>query len=157
MSNNPQKPQIILYSRHEIKVENGKTYCFITDMANIEHKISNKRQLLWDLFTTAKPAEPFMLIYETYNNIDYVADAKSLVNDLLKLAIQDLGMKMADVATEDRNRSIALSYATNLCVGQIIPSHEIYDWATKNYRFIKGARSVDPNNVEPILKEREES
>jgi len=81
-----------------------------------------------------------LLLYETYNNIQYIAGAKPITDDLLKVAIQDLGLKMADAQTEERNRSTALSYAKDLAVAKIIDLDKLLTQAETNYQFIKGIK-----------------
>ncbi len=138
MANNPQTPTIILFAKKEIKTVDGRLYCVITDKAGQEHKINDKRQELWGIFNAAIDAEPFLLVYESYNKIQYVADAKPITEDLLKVAIRNLGIKLADMQTEERNRSTALSYAKDMLVGGNIELATLYEQATKNYQFIKG-------------------
>lgn len=138
MPNNPQKPRIILYHSQEIQNKAGKQYCVITDKAGEKHSISEKRQELWSVFKNARDTEPFMLLYETYNNVQYVAGAKPITDDLLKLAIQDLGLKLADAQTEERNRSTALSYAKDMVVANVIKLDQLIEQAKKHYSFIKG-------------------
>jgi len=140
MNNNPQTPRIILYQSHQTQVKSGKQYCIITDKAGNQHSISEKRQELWQVFKNARDAEPFLLLYETYNNIQYIAGAKPITDDLLKVAIQDLGLKMADAQTEERNRSTALSYAKDLAVAKIIDLDKLLTQAETNYQFIKGIK-----------------
>lgn len=141
---NPQTPTIILYHKSEITVQNNRQYLVITDKAGIEHKISEKRQSLWGVFKEARDAEPFILIYETYNNVQYVADAKPITDELLKLAVQDLGLKVSNQQTEERNRSQAIAYAKDLsCANRIDHIDHMFDMATKIYRFIKGLPSEE--------------
>ncbi len=138
--NNPQTPKVILYSSKEIKVESNKQYLIVTDKVGEQHKISEKRQQLWGLFNEAREAEPFLLLYETYQNIQYIADVKVVADELLKRAVQDMGLKMADAQTEERNRSTSLSYAKDLVASGTIGISLLYEQAQKNYEFIKGIK-----------------
>jgi len=140
MQNNPQVPRIILYQSHKIELKSGKQYFVITDKAGTPHSISEKRQELWPVFKNARDAEPFLLLYETYNGVQYIAGAKPITDDLLKQAIQDMGLKMADAQTEERNRSTALSYAKDLAVAKIINLPQLLTQAETNYQFIKGVK-----------------
>lgn len=138
MQKNPQTPKIILFASKDITIQSGKQYLDITDKGGEHHKISEKRQQLWGIFDTATDSEPFLLIYETYNNVQYVADAKPVTDDLLKIAIRNLGLKLADVQTEERIRSQSVAYAKDLdCAGRINHT-ELFDEAQKIYEFIKG-------------------
>ena len=138
MQKNPQTPKIILFVGKDIKIQSGRQYLVITDKGGDQHKIADKRQELWGIFNTAVDCEPFLLIYETYNNVQYVADAKPITDDLLKIAIRNLGLKLADAQTEERIRSQSVAYAKDLdCAGRI--NHpELFTEAQKIYGFIKG-------------------
>ena len=146
--NKPQKSAIILFHSKDIGVKSGKQYLTVKDKAGIEHSISEKRQTLWGLFDQAENGEPFLLIYDTYNNIQYISDVRPIKDDLLKLAITDMGLKMADAQTEERNRSTALSYAKDLVIGGVVDIKDIYDRADRNYRFIKGLKDNEENAPE---------
>ena len=141
MANNPKNPVIILFGSKEMVVQNpGGQYLVITDKGGQKHKISEKRQALWALFNNARDAEPFMLVYETYNNIQYVADARPITDELLKRAVQDIGLKLADAQSEEKNRSTALSYAKDMVVSGAVKLDDLYTRAKANYDFIKGAQ-----------------
>lgn len=136
---NPRIPKIILYQSHDIIIQRNRQYCAVTDKGGIVHKISDKRQPLWELFTNAREAEPFLIIYETYNNIEYVADAQPITDELLKVAIRDTALKLADRQTEERVRSQAIAYAKDLCCANRLDKPEnMFDMATQIYNFIKG-------------------
>lgn len=138
MQQNPQTPRIILFHSKEVKVQANKQYLVITDKGGEQHKISEKRQPLWGIFNEARDAEPFMLVYEIYNNQQYVANAQPITEGLLKVAIQDMGIRLSNQQTEERNRSTSLSYAKDLVVGDKAEIADIYDRAQWNYEFIKG-------------------
>ena len=141
MQTNPQNPIIICYASKELVVQDkGGQYLVITDKGGQKHKISEKRQALWALFNNARDAEPFMLVYETYNNIQYVADARPITDELLKRAVQDIGLKLADAQSEEKNRSTALSYAKDMVVSGAVKLDDLYTRAKANYDFIKGAQ-----------------
>jgi len=138
MQKNPQTPKIILFASKDIKIQASKQYLVITDKGGEQHKIAGKRQHLWDIFNTAVDCEPFLLIYETYNNVQYVADAKPITDDLLKIAIKNLGLKLADAQVEERIRSQSVAYAKDLDCANRIDHSELFDEAQKIYGFIKG-------------------
>lgn len=139
---NQQTPRIILYQSHDIIIQNNRQYCVVTDKGGATHKISDKRQPLWGLFINARDAEPFLIIYETYNNVEYVAAAQPITDELLKLAIQDTALKLADRQTEERIRSQSIAYAKDLvCAGRVDTPDSMFDMATKIYNFIKGVES----------------
>jgi hypothetical protein len=141
MPNNPQNPIIICYASKEMSVDHDKQYLVITDKGGQKHKISEKRQALWALFNNARDAEPFMLVYETYNNIQYVADARPITDELLSIAVQSMGLKLADVQTEEKNRSTALSYAKDMVVSGAVKLEDLYSRARANYDFIKNVEA----------------
>ena len=145
MKPNPQTPIIILYDKSEIQVSSGKQFLVVFDKGGQEHKISEKRQHLWAVFNNALNSEPFVIVYETYNNIQYVADAKAITEDLLKLAVRDMGFKLHNAQNEERNLSTSLSYAKDMLVGDKIFLKDLFTQARKNYEFIKGieARQSD--------------
>lgn len=141
--NNPQKPKIILFASCETTVQSGgKQYLVVTDRSGEQHKISEKRQQLWEQFQKATKDMGFVIVYETYNNIEFVADAYSLASKLddanLRRAVTELVINLGDQQTEERNRSTALSYSKDiLCAGKI-EKCELYPTAFENYKFIKG-------------------
>jgi len=141
MQKNPQTPKIILFASKDIKIQANRQYLVITDKGGEQHKISDKRQELWGIFNTALDSEPFLLIYETYNNVQYVADAKPITDDLLKIAIRGLGLKLADAQTEERIRSQAIAYAKDLDCANRIEHTELFPEAQKIYEFIKGIKT----------------
>lgn len=138
MKPNPQTPIIILFDKSEIQVSSGKQFLVVFDKGGQEHKISEKRQNLWAVFNNARDSEPFPIVYETYNNIQYVADAKPITDDLLKLAIRDMGFKLHNAQNEERNLSTSLSYAKDMLVGNKIELDDLFSQAKRNYEFIKG-------------------
>jgi hypothetical protein len=140
---NPQTPKIILFSSKDIVVQSGKQYLDITDKANEHHKISAKRQELWGLFTNARDSEPFMLVYETYNNVQYVADAKPITEDLLKIAIQDMGLKLADIQSIERVRSQSIAYAKDLDCANRIDHKDLFTEAQMIYEFIRDIKKSE--------------
>ena len=138
MIKNPRIPKIILFHSKDMKVRGNKSYLVVTDKGGEEHKISDKRQELWGLFNTARDCEPFLLVYETFKDVSYVVDAKPITDEILKVAVRDMGLKLAEGQTEERNRSTALSYAKDMAVAKLIDISELFTQAQKNYRFIKG-------------------
>lgn len=141
MKQNPQEPVIILFASKETIVQNNTQYLVIIDKGGEKHKISEKRQPLWALFQAPRDGEPFMLVYETYQKARYVADARPITDDLLKLAVQKTVLKLNDQQTEERNRSQSIAYAKDLCCANqpILAIDDMFDMATKIYNFIKGA------------------
>lgn len=141
---NPQTPRIILVDRTEVHADGRGSFLRIYDLAGIQHRIAEKRHTLWPLFQNARRGEPILTIFETYMNTEYIADAKPITDELLKSAVATLGERVADAQANERNRSTALSYAKDMLVGDKICRGDLYDWATKNYNFIKG-ESVEHN------------
>jgi hypothetical protein len=138
---NPKEPVIICFADKKTSVENTRQYLAITDKGGMVHKISDKRKELWTIFDNARDAEPFMLIYEVYQNIRYVADAKPITEDLLKVGIRNVVMKLYDAQTEERNRSQAISYAKDLRnAGMVADNDKMFDMADSIYKFIKGGK-----------------
>lgn len=76
----------------------------------------------------------------SYRGNDYIVSAEPIAEGILKNAIQNLGERIADQQTEDRNRSTSLSYAKDMVVAGTIPLNQLYDRATENYKFIKGMK-----------------
>jgi len=144
MKPNPQTPIIILYDKSEIQVSSGKQFLAIFDKGGQEHKISEKRQHLWATFNNARDSEPFVIVYGTFNNVPYVADAKAITDDILKLAIRDMGFKLYNAQNEERNLSTSLSYAKDMLVGGKIEFKDLFAQARKNYEFIKGIEARQP-------------
>ena len=112
----------------------------VFDKAGQTHRIGEKRQALWEVFKAANPSEPILLVMETYNKIEYVADARSIKDDLLKMAVKKMGEKLADAQAEERNRSQALAYAKDMFCAKVITQEELYKVAADNYQFIKGEK-----------------
>lgn len=83
-------------------------------------------------------AEPILAIFETYQNIEYIANARRVADELLKGAITALGEKATDKNSKERNRSTALSYAKDLVVADKITLKKMINQAQKNYDFITG-------------------
>lgn len=141
MKQNPQQPEVICYASKEIIIQNNTQYLVITDKGGGKHKISEKRQPLWGLFNNARDGEPFLLIYETYNKVQYVADARPITDELLKRGVQDMALKLHDQQTEERNRSQAIAYAKDLCCADMVEvGTDMFKLADEIYRFIKGVR-----------------
>lgn len=140
MNKNVQNPRIVFFDRTEKTIQAGKQYLVVHDKDGAQHKISEKRQSLWSLFDNAFDFEAYLFIYETYNNIEYVADVQKVVDALMQRAVRDIGVKLADKATEERNRSTALSYSKDLVVAGIIPIEGLFNAATRNWEFIKGVQ-----------------
>ena len=91
------------------------------------------------MFINAHDAEPFLLIYETYMNAEYVADARPITDDLLKIAVRDIGFKLADRQTEERIKSQAVAYSKDLfCAGKVSDKTEMFETAKEIAAFIKG-------------------
>jgi len=73
-----------------------------------------------------------------------VADAKAITDDILKLAIRDMGFKLYNAQNEERNLSTSLSYAKDMLVGGKIEFKDLFAQARKNYEFIKGIEARQP-------------
>jgi len=106
-------------------------------MAGNTFRIAEKRSQLWDVFRNAQKAEPILVTFETYMKVEYISDAKSIVDDILKQAVSNLGLKIVDKQNEERNRSTSLSYSKDmLCAGKI-EKEKLFEQAQDNYNFIK--------------------
>lgn len=140
MKQNPQTPKIILADRWEMDADGRGTYLKVYALGGETYRIPEKRAQLWEIFKSARYAEPILTIFETYMNIEYIADARPITDEILKRAITHLGEKIADAQAEDRNRSVSLSYSVNLVVGKVIELADLYKYAEKNYQFIKGQK-----------------
>lgn len=151
---NPQDPVIICFASKEVKVENGTQYLIVTDKGGQKHKISEKRQPLWALFNNPHDGEPFLLVYETYKQAHYVADARPITDELLKRAVENVTIKLHDAQTEERNRSQAIAYAKDLyCAYRLTDLKKMFDTADQIYRFIKGVKYDDnPSQETPPTK-----
>jgi len=136
MNNNPQTPKLILYDRHEIIVENNKQYMVVYDKTGETHKINEKRQALWRPFINASNNQAFLLIYETYNNTQYVAGVKTIADELLQKGLQDIVSKSTNPQSQERNRSTSLSYSKDMLIADKIDMSDLFTQAEKNYRFI---------------------
>lgn len=135
---NPKTPQIILIDKVEVTADGRGSFLKVTDLAGNTHRIAEKRHTLWPIYQNAHRGEPVLTIYETYNHIDYIADAKPITDELLKRAVVSLGEKVVDKQNDERNRSTSLSYSKDMVVANKIDQGALYEWAEKNYRFIKG-------------------
>ena len=135
---NPQKGKIILVDRTEVSSDGHGSYLKIFDMGGETYRIADKRSNLWGMFKDARKAEPILAIFETYQNVEYIASAKRITHDLLKDAITTLGEKATDKNSRERNRSTALSYAKDLVVGDKLTLKKMLPQAQENYEFIIG-------------------
>lgn len=133
---NPQKGKIILVDHTEVDSNGRGSYLKIYDMGGEIYRIAEKRSNLWDMFKNTRKAEPILTIFETYNNVEYIANARRITDDILRGAITTLGERATDRATNERNRSTSLSYAKDLVIGDKIPLEDMLEQAQKNYMFI---------------------
>ena len=135
---NPKRHDIILVDRTEVDADGRGSFLKVYDMAGITYRIAEKRSTLWDVFRNAQKAEPVLVTFETYMKTEYISDAKSIVDDILKQAVSTLGLKVVDKQNEERNRSTSLSYSKDmLCAGKI-EIGKLFEQAQDNYQFIKG-------------------
>ena len=141
--NNPQRLKVILFKKKETTVTAGKEYLVITDHEGITHKISEKRRKLWELFDNAQINDVFVLAYESYNNIDYIADVQTIKDAMANRVVQEMALKLGDQQNEERNRSTALSYAKDMLCANIISLDFLYSTAYENYYFIKTGKWGD--------------
>jgi hypothetical protein len=133
----PQEGNIILIDHADVTADGHGSYLKVYAVGGETYRIAEKRNNLWAIFQNARKYEPALLILETYKNIQYVADAKAITDDILKQGIQKLGEKVADQANEERSRSTALSYSKDLCCADKIGLTDLYQVAENNYQFIK--------------------
>lgn len=135
---NPQRHDIILVDKTEVGADGRGSFLKVYDMAGNNFRIAEKRSALWDVFKNAQKAELVLVTFETYMKTEYISDAKAIVDDILKLAVSNLGLKVVDKQNEERNRSTSLSYAKDmLCAGKI-EKDNLFEQAQDNYQFIKG-------------------
>lgn len=141
---NPQIGKIILVDRTEVDADGRGSFLKVYDMAGLTHRIAEKRHALWPIFQNARKAEPILALYETYNNVEYIAGARQITDEILKSAVQILGERVADSQVQQKNRSTALSYAKDLVVADKESIADLYHRAEYNHRFITG-ESVEEN------------
>ena len=147
MKANQKYSKIILADRTEVDADNRGSFLKIYALGGETYKISERRSNLWDYFRNARRGEPIVTIFETYNNVEYISDARPITDEILRQAVTNLGAKIADAQTEERNRSTSLSYAKDLAVGKVIDLKDLYRIAEKNYLFIKGQQvSLEEGN-----------
>lgn len=142
---NKQIPVIVLYASHERGVvEHNTQYLVVHDADGTIHKISEKRQDLWELFNGATTNHAYIFVYEEFTPNDsktpirYVADVRDIVDPINQIAVSNMALKLADRAGDERNRSTALSYAKDLECADKITAAERYQTAWDNFLFIKG-------------------
>lgn len=135
---NPKRHDIILIDRTEVGADGRGSFLKVYDMVGNTFRIAEKRSQLWDVFRNAKKAEPVLVTFETYRNIEYISNAQSIVDDILKQAVSNLGLKVVDKQNEERNRSTSLSYAKDMLCADKIETEKLFEQAQDNYQFIKG-------------------
>jgi len=140
MKQNPQTSKIILVDRWEMDAGDRGTFLKVYALGGETYRIPEKRAKLWEVFKSARHAEPILTIFETYLKNEYIVDARPITDEILKRAVTHLGEKIADAQTEEKNRSTALSYSKDLVIGKAIDLAELYTYAEKNYKFIKGQK-----------------
>lgn len=133
---NPQTGKIILVDRVEVSADGRGSFLKIYDMGGQTYRIAEKRHNLWPVFQSARQWQPVLTIFETYQNTEYIADARDITDDLLKGAITTLGQRVVDKQSNERNRSTALSYAKDMLVAGNIKLEDLFERADKNYQFI---------------------
>lgn len=152
---NSQKGKIILVDRTEVSADGYGSYLKIYDMGGETHRIAEKRSALWDLFRNARQWTPVMVIYETYKNNEYIADARDITDELLKGAIRSMGEKIVDKGATERNRSQSVSYAKDLAVAGTIPLEDLFDTAIKIYRYITTGQTLPELQENGVVVEKE--
>lgn len=93
MKPNPQKGKIILVDHTEVDAGGRGSYLKIFDTNGTIYRIAEKRSNLWEIFKNARKYEPVLAIFETYNNVEYIADARPITDDLMKLRVLTSKMK----------------------------------------------------------------
>jgi len=139
---NPHRHDIILVDRTEVDSDGRGSFLKVYDMAGNTYRIAEKRSSLWDVFRNANKAEPILVTFETYMKTEYISDAKSIVDDILKQAVSNLGLKVVDKQNEERNRSTSLSYSKDMLCASKIELKDLLDQAQRNYNFIKGLAPI---------------
>lgn len=147
---NPQKGKIILVDHTEVSADGRGSFLKIYDMGGETYRIAEKRSNLWDYFRNARKFEPVLAIFETYNNIEYIANARPITDDILKGAIATLGEKASDKTNNERNRSTSLSYAKDLVIAGIVKLDDIFSQAQDNYSFIIGGKNGNKNGDDTL-------
>lgn len=145
MAKIPQRHDIILVDRTEVSADGRGSFLKIYDMAGNTYRIAEKRSALWDVFRNAQKAEPVLVTFETYMKVEYIANAKSIVDDILKQAVGNLAIKVVDKQNEERNRSTALSYAKDMLCADKIHHSTLFEQAQKHFEFIKGTKEIESN------------
>lgn len=138
MAKNPQRHDIILVDRTEVDADGRGSFLKVYDLAGNIFRIAEKRSALWDVFRNAKKAEPVLVTFETYMKVEYISNAQSIVDDILKRAVSNLGLRVVDKQNEERNRSTALSYSKDMLCASKIETKKLFEQAQDNYQFIKG-------------------
>jgi len=141
---NPQIGKIILVDRTEVDADGRGSFLRVYDMAGVTHRIAEKRHALWPIFQNARKAEPILTLYETYNNVEYIANARPITDEILKSAVQILGERVTGIQVQQRNRSTALSYSKDLVVADKLSLEDLYKKAEDNYKFIVG-KAIEEN------------
>lgn len=140
---NPQTGKIILVDRTEVEADGRGSYLKIYAMGGETYRIAEKRSNLWDLFRNARQWQPVLAIFETYNNVEYIANAKDITDDILKSAITHLGQRIVDKTSDERNRSQSIAYAKDLDCANRIDHKDLFNEAQKIYGFITNTPSVE--------------
>ena len=134
----PETERILLIDRTEVNADGRGSFLKIYTMDGNNYRLSEKRKQLWDMFQNARHWEPILTIFATYNNVEYISNARPITDEILKRGIQRLGEQSANSANNERNRSTALSYAKDLVVADKIPLDKMLEQAQGNYGFIIG-------------------
>lgn len=145
MTNNPQTPKIIIHDHCEIDADGRGTFLKEHAIGGETYRIPEKRAPLWAIFQSARYGEPILAAFEEYKNIEYMVKAEQIADQILKSAVQNLGMKLADIQTEERNRSQSIAYAKDLVCASKLEQDSMYDEADKIYLFIKGVKPQKEN------------
>lgn len=140
MSKNPQTPKIILVDRTEVDADDRGGFLRIFAIGGETYRVPEKRAPLWAIFQSAKYGEPLLVIFEEYMNNEYIVKAEQIADQILKKAVANLGMKFADIQTEERNRSQSAAYTKDLIVGGKVNLDDFESCADRIYRFIKGVK-----------------
>lgn len=147
MAEKQPEGKIILVDKAEVSADSYGSFLKIYALGGETFRIADKRAKLWAVFQGARRGEPILAIMQTYNNQEYIANARAITDEILNKGIQKLGERIADQANEEKNRSTSLSYSKDLtCAGKVDLS-ELYNVAQDNYNFIKGIMpTIEGNN-----------
>ena len=149
MSNNPQTPKIILHDHCEVDADGRGSFLKEYAVGGETYRIAEKRAPLWAIFQSARYGEPILATFEEYMNTEYMVKAEQIADEILKKAVYNLGIKLADIQTEERNRSQSIAYTKDMVCADKVELKDMFEWADKIHQFIKGVKPDTGADNEP--------